>query len=141
MMKARNEGFTLVELMIVVAIIGILANVALPQYSRYVKKARFSEVVIATHARKTAVSLCYQETNSFSSCNGTRLAEDHNMIPADVAEPGLGYLRSIETSAGIVTATGSDAVDGKTYTLSPSETDGRIVWTAGGTCKDAGYCR
>ena len=140
-MKVRNEGFTLVELMIVIAIVGILASVALPQYSAYVKRARFSEVMTATHVRKTAVSLCYQETNSFASCNGTGLEEDHKMIPADVAAPGIGYLRSITTDAGVITATGSDDVDGKTYTLIPAEVDDRIIWTAEGTCRGAGFCR
>ena len=58
MTKANQQGFTLIELMIVIAIIGILAAVALPAYQNYVSKAKFSEVLSVGETYKTAVSLC-----------------------------------------------------------------------------------
>ncbi|MGB1305694.1 pilin, partial [Pseudoalteromonas marina] len=57
-MTQKQQGFTLIELMIVVAIIGILAAIALPQYQTYTKKARFSEVVLAASSAKGLVDVC-----------------------------------------------------------------------------------
>ena len=59
-MKTIQKGFTLIELMIVIAIIGILASVALPAYSSYTNKAAFSEVILATTAVKADVEVCSQ---------------------------------------------------------------------------------
>ena len=56
--RNAQAGFTLIELMIVVAIIGLLAAVALPAYSKYMDKAKYSEVMLSTQAAKTAVEIC-----------------------------------------------------------------------------------
>ena len=65
----RQSGFTLIELMIVVAIVAILAAIALPAYQSYTKKARFSEVVAATGAAKTGVEVCYSNMSDINVCD------------------------------------------------------------------------
>ena len=67
-MKQVQKGFTLIELMIVVAIIGILAAVAIPAYSNYTKKAKFTEVVQATQAIKTGIESCFSDQGNMLDC-------------------------------------------------------------------------
>ena len=137
-MKKVQQGFTLIELMIVVAIIGILAAVAIPSYQNYTKKAKFSEVIQATAARKTGVEVCYSTTNSLAGCIGG--AEG---VPADDAT-GSTHVASVKTEAnGVITATGKATVDDKTYILTPAApaaAGAAITWTKTGTCVAAGLC-
>ncbi len=68
-MKRMQKGFTLIELMIVVAIIGILAAVALPAYQNNIKRAAYSEVLSMANPVKTAISTCMSITSAIASCN------------------------------------------------------------------------
>lgn len=136
----KQAGFTLIELMIVVAIIGILAAIAVPQYQSYTKKAKFTEVVNATSSRKSFVEVCMQDPQVTDKATGC-IAEK-NGIPADTA--AFGNVTSVKVGAsGVITATGDATVlDGATYILKPSvDVAGNVTWDGTtGTCKAKGLC-
>ncbi|MFB0980012.1 MAG: prepilin-type N-terminal cleavage/methylation domain-containing protein [Alteromonadaceae bacterium] len=132
----KAKGFTLIELMIVVAIIGILAAVALPAYQDYTKKAKFSEVVTASGAAKTAIEICYQTEGVLTGCTAGAFG-----IPADITT-AEGYVASLATSAGVITATGTTDVDSLTYIITPvAAASGKLVWGQTGTCAAKGWCK
>lgn len=134
-MKHNQQGFTLIELMIAIAIVGILAAIAVPSYLTYTQKARFSEVVMATGPFKAAVDLCGQTTSALTAC-----ANGQNGVPA--AAGASGQVASVAVAAnGTVTATDVNAV---TYIIIPTmNAAGQITWaldTANSTCVAAGLC-
>jgi len=137
MKRSLQKGFTLIELMIVVAIIGILAAVALPAYQDYTLKAKFTEVVISTAAAKTAVELCAQDQDTVTGCTGGAFG-----VPADIAATS-GNLASIATLNGVITATAVgvtatpvNGMKGQTYILTPTlnATTKKVAWAVSGTC-------
>ena len=137
MKKENQKGFTLIELMIVVAIIGILAAVALPAYQTYTKKAKFSEVVTALAAVRTAVNICMSQNATLESCDtGSEIgynlsaAEAGNSVTTVEITPTTAVL----TAAGTTTAFGSE----RTYILTPTynTTTDSLTWEASGTCED-----
>jgi type IV pilus assembly protein PilA len=139
-----NEGFTLIELMVVIAIIGILAALAVPQYNTYTKKAKFSEVVNATAPFKLAVDMCYLYQQDLTQCGtpGT------NGILSNITS-AVGYVGSVSTSAnGVLLATAANTVPfsgTETFQLQPtapatSNTSNSLVWLKSGTCITSALC-
>lgn len=127
----RSFGFSLIELMIVVAIISILSVIAVPSYQNYTKRARFAEVITSTEAFKLAVSLALQEGYPLSE-----LSNGAHGIPA--SPKTTKNLASLKVANGIITAVATQLMDGVTYILKPNA-DGSS-WTVGGTCVKQGFC-
>lgn len=135
-MKGINQiknakGFTLIELMIVVAIIGILAAIALPAYQTYTDKARYSGVVAAGGAVKTAVEICAQTEGSIDA---TKCASGSGGVPADVSGLTKGAYSAITWDATNKTITVTPIKDGgieatDTYVLKGEYDAGRVIWT------------
>ena len=146
-MKKQQQGFTLIELMIVVAIVAILAGIGLPAYQNYTKRAEFSEVIAATGPIKTAVELCAQmqgltASSTFAASDADKCGvAGKKGIPANDAT-GYGNVKStawaVTGSGATITATDNDSID---YTLTATmDANGRVGWSQGGSCGDAGYC-
>ena len=147
--QKAQQGFTLIELMIVVAIIGILASVALPAYQTYTKKARYTEVVLATAGVKLAVETCAQSHDSPSVCvQGTGAGTDPtvNAASAGATSPAVTSVLVSATSATAATITaipgaqnGIAATD--TYILVGTYANGKMTWSdSTSVCKTAGIC-
>ena len=123
-MKSMQKGFTLIELMIVVAIIGILAAVAIPAYQDYTKRAHVSEGLGLAAAAKVAVTESYSSTGSFPTSNAT----------AGIATSitGNAVQSVVVSNGGVITVTYTNRVaTGAALTLTPAATDanGSVTWT------------
>jgi prepilin-type N-terminal cleavage/methylation domain-containing protein len=131
-MQKFHYGFSLIELMIVVAIIGILSVIAIPSYQSYTQRARFAEVITTAENFKIAIALALQE--------GIPADELFNGVHGIPIEPSpTNHLANLTVKNGIITATATKIAGNATLILTPNS-DGNI-WSVSGTCVDTGLCQ
>jgi type IV pilus assembly protein PilA len=126
MVKKVQAGFTLIELMIVVAIIGILAAVAIPAYSDYTVKAKVANALSAAGSLKTAVALCAQEAGDVTSCTTATAAAN---IPT--FNPTKEVKSAVVNASGVIVLTLNDIGKGTadaTITMTPTLGATSLTW-------------
>jgi type IV pilus assembly protein PilA len=140
--RTTQKGFTLIELMIVIAIIGILAAIAIPAYQDYVTKAKYQNITSAAASIETAISLCFQENAGVAASCDTIAEVGITAIDQPSFVDGAAPL-SITAATAAVTATSTLEAGAKTYLNTPTMAAGgtSIVWTQTGTCLAANYCK
>ncbi|MCX7094843.1 MAG: prepilin-type N-terminal cleavage/methylation domain-containing protein [Methylobacter sp.] len=150
-MNKAQQGFTLIELMIVVAIIGILASIAIPAYQTYTKKARFTEVTLATAGVKIAVEVCSQEHDDPTLCSAGSTdpataaaitAAETGAVTATVASVTVS---NNSTGGATITATpvaANGILASDTYILTGTYAGGKMEWVKDPTsgCVTSGIC-
>ena len=149
-MQKVQQGFTLIELMIVVAIIGILASIAVPQYQNFIQKSEFKEVVsVASGDWKVGVELCAQEEKDLTQCDAGWTGS-LGKIPPDATNiifNNGNRIASIATANGVITATTAATDYSQTsateFTLTPTMSSGiggHVIWAPSGNCTTRGLC-
>ena len=129
-MKKSQKGFTLIELMIVVAIIGILASVAVPAYQDYIVRTKVSEGLSLAAGAKTAVTESRMSFGTFFSAGNASygLAQGTSIVGNNVSSVSV-----IANGVIQITFSNDAAIQGDTLTLSPTVTGGGLTWACSGS--------
>jgi type IV pilus assembly protein PilA len=124
----RERGFTIIELMIVVTIVGIMSAIAIPSYQGYVTRAKISEGLTMSQPVKTAIADYFSLNGSFPPDNATLGLDAPALIRGQ-------YVQSVEVRAdGVILVTFGDvALAGQTIRLTPTATDKAVQWTCATT--------
>ncbi|MBH6818982.1 pilin [Neisseria meningitidis] len=128
-MNTLQKGFTLIELMIVIAIVGILAAVALPAYQDYTARAQVSEAILLAEGQKSAVTEYYLNHGEWPANNSSAGVASSSKIKGK-------YVKEVEVKNGVVTATMlssgvNNEIKGKKLSLWAKRQDGSVKWFCG----------
>ena len=131
-MNTAQKGFTLIELMIVIAIIGILAAIAIPAYQDYIARSQMTEALNLASAQKTAVAETYGQIGTFEGIDS-----ETNGIPKADTVTG-SYVNDVAVDEGVITATMkntnvSKGIKSGDLILTPKDKEGSIEWTCTST--------
>lgn len=138
-LKRKIKGFTLMELMVTLIIVGVLAAIALPAYQNYTRRAYYSEVVNAAAPYRFAVGECAHNLGTVTGCNA-----GSNFIQSAITAP-VGAVNSLSVADGVITITpvaqnGITATD--TYVLTPTvNANGTVTWASSGGAVTNGYTK
>jgi type IV pilus assembly protein PilA len=136
--QRTQKGFTIIELMIIVGIVGILASLAIPAYSLYQNRARFSEALLAIGDYRSSILVAAQKER-FSSVNDVD-AGTNGISPAQVQAATTHGIDVVDGTITVTWRTDGTALAGETYSLTAQGVVPPIQWVKGGSCVASGYC-
>lgn len=138
----KPKGYTLVEMLITLAIIGLLASIAIPQYNLYLNRAKFSEVILASSVYKNTIETAFTTGNykNLREFDGGKLGIPINNSPQILPQK---HIANSSVNNGVIYIESSISLNGSniTYILTPTiNADNTLSWKTSGSCIDAGLC-